>query len=348
MGGFTIRDEDGKQHPFPLSDLDKHLRTGSINISKAEILDRSKGDMLSKGIVLVQTGWFILQLIARTIHHLPASELELVALAFAALNFATYWVWWYKPLDVKCPVVVKCPADVQCPMESQIPSVVDEPSTAVDNPAAESSMTSLLAKESRIVPDCSPFDQRGPFSDSGRLLAMLRSLHTVYRELCDTGGEPDQDFFTRVQRVPTFYWGFDLATKELYTSFRHTVNGTAVLLATVFGTIHCLAWTFPMPSRAQTTLWRTAAIFTTALPLPYTLVMGAFGQLIPRKDIRQSSSVIIKNQYLKFLYLLTGNVFLFLYFVARILLLIQAFVLLRSLPAGAFTTVHWTTFIPHI
>ena len=179
--------------------------------------------------------------------------------------------------------------------------------------------------------------------------AVLRALRAVYDNLCDTGGKPDiQDFFTRMQRVPTFYWGLDLTTEELYTSFRHTVNGTAVLLATAFGAIHCLAWAFQMPSEAETTLWRITAIFTTVLPLPYTLVMGAFGHPIPREDIRRSSSVIIKSRYLKLLYLLSGHVFLFLYFVARILLFIQAFMLLRALPARAFTTVHWTTFIPHI
>ena len=69
-------------------------------------MDRSKGDALSKGIAILQTGWFILQCIARKIQGLAVTELEVVTLAFAALNFAVYVFWWNKPLDVGVPFIV--------------------------------------------------------------------------------------------------------------------------------------------------------------------------------------------------------------------------------------------------
>ena len=37
-----------------------------------------------------------------------------------------------------------------------------------------------------------------------------------------------------------------------------------------------------------------------------------------------------------------------LYVIARAVTLVLAFTSLRDLPPGAFNTVHWTTFIPHI
>ena len=37
-----------------------------------------------------------------------------------------------------------------------------------------------------------------------------------------------------------------------------------------------------------------------------------------------------------------------LYILARVFTLVLAFTSLRELPPGAFDTVHWTTFIPHI
>lgn len=55
---------------------------------------------------MVQTGWFILQCLARAIDHLPITELELVTLAFATLNFAIYGFWWYKPFNMQCPYFV--------------------------------------------------------------------------------------------------------------------------------------------------------------------------------------------------------------------------------------------------
>lgn len=70
-------------------------------ITEDDIRDRSKGDALSKGLVILQTSWFILQCIARWSQHLSVTELELVTLAFAALNGVMYYLWWNKPLDVR-------------------------------------------------------------------------------------------------------------------------------------------------------------------------------------------------------------------------------------------------------
>ena len=36
------------------------------------------------------------------------------------------------------------------------------------------------------------------------------------------------------------------------------------------------------------------------------------------------------------------------YIIARVVTLVLAFKSLRDLPSGAYETVHWTTFIPHV
>jgi len=100
---------DGDKKPYTLSpkELGPHLQNGEIDITKDAIEDKSKGDVLSKGFAILQTGWFIFQCIARKIQHLPVTELEVVTLGFAILNFATYWLWWNKPLDVRDPFPVR-------------------------------------------------------------------------------------------------------------------------------------------------------------------------------------------------------------------------------------------------
>jgi hypothetical protein len=77
-----------------------------MQVLEVEIQDKSKGDGLSKTLALVQTMWFILQCISRGIEKLPMAELEVATCAFAVLNFATYILWWYKPLNVSRPVLV--------------------------------------------------------------------------------------------------------------------------------------------------------------------------------------------------------------------------------------------------
>jgi len=75
------------------------------DITLKDVKDRSKGDALAKGLVLLQTTWFIVQCIARgTKPGLAITELEVVTLALATLNGAIYFFWWNKPLDVQSPV----------------------------------------------------------------------------------------------------------------------------------------------------------------------------------------------------------------------------------------------------
>ncbi|KIM21652.1 hypothetical protein M408DRAFT_80251 [Serendipita vermifera MAFF 305830] len=71
-----------------------------------ELKDRGKSDALTKLIVMIQTLWFIVQCIARGTQRLPLTELEVVTLAYAMLNFFIYGIWWDKPQNVECPIRV--------------------------------------------------------------------------------------------------------------------------------------------------------------------------------------------------------------------------------------------------
>ena len=110
MGGFTLHDEQGTPlrilEPIELEKLSEAGRIEWPSVTEDEIQDRSKGDYLSKGIVLVQTSWFIIQCLARFVYRLEVTELEVATLAFAVLTGFTYYLWWNKPLDVRCSIPV--------------------------------------------------------------------------------------------------------------------------------------------------------------------------------------------------------------------------------------------------
>jgi hypothetical protein len=75
-------------------------------ISEADIIDKSAGDGLSKLIAMVQVVWFVMQLIGRTAARITVTELEVVTAGYAMMNFATYIVWWSKPLRVNQQIVL--------------------------------------------------------------------------------------------------------------------------------------------------------------------------------------------------------------------------------------------------
>ena len=87
----------------------KLLTAGKIEfptLTVEEIEDRSKADGFSKTIALGQTLWFVAQCISRRAQHLDLTLIELLTLSLAVLNGLMYFLWWHKPLDVRCPVRV--------------------------------------------------------------------------------------------------------------------------------------------------------------------------------------------------------------------------------------------------
>jgi len=116
MGGFVLYkgDEDMGTISYDLFvQLEKDDQITFPTITSEEIKDKSKGDGLSKLVVVIQTAWFIIQCIARGLQGLAITELEISTMALCSLNAMIYLFWWHKPLDVECriPVYLKPGSD---------------------------------------------------------------------------------------------------------------------------------------------------------------------------------------------------------------------------------------------
>lgn len=73
---------------------------------EGELQDRSKSSWLANTVVVFQTMWFVVQCIARGVQGLEITQLELITLAYALVNFGIYVAWWDKPRDVARPIAV--------------------------------------------------------------------------------------------------------------------------------------------------------------------------------------------------------------------------------------------------
>ncbi|KAF7970713.1 hypothetical protein HWV62_23196 [Athelia sp. TMB] len=106
-GGYHGCNENGPQYPLDPEDVVSLVRDGKLVPPTTEALsDRSKGDVLSKGIAILQTVWFVVQCIARLAEHLPITNLEVMTLAYTVMTVAMYIAWWDKPLNVSCAIRV--------------------------------------------------------------------------------------------------------------------------------------------------------------------------------------------------------------------------------------------------
>ena len=105
------------------------LSAGKIEfptVTMEEIEDRSKADGFSKTIAFGQTLWFVTQCIARRSQDLDLTLVELLTLSLAVLNVLMYFLWWNKPLDVRCPV------RVYLPDKSYTPNMSDKSKSDMD------------------------------------------------------------------------------------------------------------------------------------------------------------------------------------------------------------------------
>ncbi|KAK0649316.1 hypothetical protein B0T16DRAFT_129200 [Cercophora newfieldiana] len=108
-GGFVL--ETPGFPKFPINATSIHYlccqkRIDVPTITKENIWDRSKADLLAKCFAFAQAGWVILQICARAAQHLTITPLELFTAAFIIPSLATAYFWANKPQNVAEPTVI--------------------------------------------------------------------------------------------------------------------------------------------------------------------------------------------------------------------------------------------------
>jgi hypothetical protein len=141
------------------------------------------------------------------------------------------------------------------------------------------------------------------------------------------------------KRVPTFY------PKQLEGMNRWWTAIAGIIVATLFGGIHCVAWTnsFQVLSDTQQKLWRIASISITVLPVPiWTLAT------VMDRYIRPKNPLATHDKFISMMVVAIGAICGIMYFLARATLLVLAYMSLDRLPPAVYLSVYWTNFIPHV
>ena len=351
MGGFTLLDGEQLHTLLPneLIHLTENHDVELPSITEKEISDKSKGDALSKGLVVLQTGWFALQCLARKTEGLPLVELEIVTLAYVIASFVIYGLWWNKPLDVQCPVPVRRSPPTQTrteieAMEGKGDRVLTPGERAGDillGMKGDNTPGSCIIRDSiRILwdtPSQATSTKGRRHSKRGKLVSdfTVRFLEVVYFGSVKAIGTVDKPR----GRVSTFYSG------PVDDRMRWIAGITAMLVAVIFGVFHCMAWSSQFPAQHHQQLWRACSVIIISVPALIPL-SSLFAILYRRWAAYPLSSQM--NGRMRRLHGVLLTLAVALYFFARITLVTQAFFLLKSLPPDAFRTMSWTTFIPHL
>ncbi|KDR77186.1 hypothetical protein GALMADRAFT_434880 [Galerina marginata CBS 339.88] len=360
MGGFTLLEKGERPRVLFPEEMESLLRIGLIDlpqITEEEIRDRSKGDGLSKALVIGQTSWFVAQCVARHAQGLIVTELELVTGAFAALNGVMYFLWWNKPVDVRCSV----------PVPVHLSPTVNEPFKfkSIENPnipyriAIFSSICDLLQWSInslilswtwmwRLTKDldtlnvlkatlifrwtgvkCLVFVMKICFWRLSDIFLSWAVLKDEIEKLHHRQRVPSSN-------VPTFYAG-----TEYNETSRYLIASITAGLAALFGAVHCSAWFLSFPTYIELIIWRICSSVVAIIPLFMLLsfIIHFWAKSRPTDNLIQNVALMLR---------IVSYFNLPIYFLARVLLLGEAFATLRYLPPPALEVVDWVAFLPHI
>jgi len=110
-----------------------------------------------------------------------------------------------------------------------------------------------------------------------------------------------------------------------------------LLFASVFGGLHFITWSFPMPTVIELWMWRSASIALTSLPilsLPGILAWEFLERYYSDSILNLMSTLSVA--------------FWALHPVIRLVIAVDSVVLLRSLPDTAYLVLSWSDAIPSL
>ncbi|PBK95917.1 hypothetical protein ARMGADRAFT_963611 [Armillaria gallica] len=333
-------------------------------ITEEELQDRSKGDALSKVVAVVQTTWFVVQYLARFNESLPITQLETATLAFAVLNIFNYILWWHKPLDVRCPINA-CSILEEREFYESVDTMTFASHSSISSfyladigplralslnrtPNHRDSPHSSFLSSSPRSPQITSLRRRYldvhhfPFFDYTYTEAKQWFSYATYERFTTEAFQPALQWYRRTMGKILFGRGWSSAYGGVPTLWAGTLDyektwyigyfGAAI--GALFGGIHCLAWSFAFASVPECILWRISSLVVAIVPIVLAMQL-AFIKILPKRKVVHA--IQAATLLLTLLYLL-----------ARMMLLMEAFLSLRFLEPGVLEEVNWTKFIPHL
>ncbi|KAK7024604.1 hypothetical protein VNI00_016165 [Paramarasmius palmivorus] len=302
--------------PDPTTPLEFLVAKGYITLTEDEIKDKSHADVITKSIAVIQTIWFIMQVITRAAEGLAITELEIITVGFAILNFGTYFLWWNKPLRVRHPVRVYWRQT--------------EKSGARETNGDKRGIWGVCWEGAGAIVEyiyaLGLFDSfEGPDNIFLRLILLPLWIPSHIFNICGNILTDSDDsnlaipISSRLDNDPLY----------LYIA----VYGIAAL----FGAIHCIPWVFQFPTHTEQLLWRISAVSVAVAPIVMGVLHGYFKKLVDSSP-----------DWVKIMMGIISLILFLAYAVFRITLIVIAFTALRDLRPSAYQTVQWTTFWPHI
>ena len=164
---------------------------------------------------------------------------------------------------------------------------------------------------------------------------MITCSEEAIDELSSSAYEDYTDFWSELLwagRAFSFLEGVDVDGYSDSTLV--CISGLCVLSLMIFGSVHLASWNSRLPSTSELWMWRGSSLFC-------VIYANLFAFVFVRGVNQRSGALdaVLENLTIY------GS---FVYIIVRIYMIVEVFISLRALPASAFQSVQWSSFVPHI
>ncbi|KAL2144735.1 hypothetical protein VTI28DRAFT_8581 [Corynascus sepedonium] len=326
-------------------------------------------------ITVIQATWFVIDLIARAIHHLTVTTIELTTVSFVVILFGTSWCWKDKPSDVQTTITIKSDTDINVIVASNphnSESVEGYYHTPLDFISRHETATNVIWQYFndllRKIIGFSPFIRRVYKKPWDRIPGDMFLLMDFDLQLVAAG------FIAVFSAIFVIAWN-----SHFPTLFEQMAWRAASLYMMLYGVIGCLwmgMWVWVFFPRIRYAEGPALSLFERGLHIEFPGLHRTLYRepCLPRieptrhKHQKQTRSLLRildeagrvltktynispdKDPHLNIPagFMIGNTVLCLLYLVFRAYILIEDLVGLRSLPSDAYKTVEWLSFLPHV
>lgn len=332
MGGFVLQPRDSP--PFPIHGI--HLvwliREGYLTlpeITKEEIADKSKANLLNKGIVCIQTGWFVVQCLGRWHQKVPLTTLELATISYVWCTWGIYAYWLDKPLDVGSPTILK--------IDASTADILTRAGIAASNPDRYTPLDFVWDWHNSWTTDVQPHLH---FRIDPRERPLPRILNDGFPWLDRATDASIVSLMAMFYgAIHMFGWNFIFPTAIEKTLWR--VSALVVLCTVTAFVLWELGWAI-IPA------WHR--LYINKQPIRPRSIYYVWANKLEK--ISGANGLPIHNvqtdrKFMTIAHLLFWIALGVLYVLSRLYIMGEALASLRALPSETFQDVDWTKYIPH-
>ena len=125
-------------------------------------------------------------------------------------------------------------------------------------------------------------------------------------------------------------------------SIYNGLRGISILSLMIFGSVHLASWNSRLPSTIELWMWRGSSLYCVIFAAVFAFI-SALRVIVMRRRMRWRMK--------RTLQMAMGKIFIYglrFYIIIRIYMIVEVLISLRALPASAFQSIQWSSFLPHV